>query len=381
MSACSAEGGLAADGRVPHAPGARRTLLVFDHFLKYSTGLGSGLRELGCPLAMLGRDHDNEFGAEPGAARAWVAQELGSGVRFERLPGRVRDPATHLTVYRARRFVRRFSPDAVHLQDSVVNDVRLIAASGAARRAFALTVHDPTPRAGNTVRSHWKWRLRSALIRHARVVFVHAEVLRDELLSIERPGGAVVVVPHGVEPAPLPLPPTPSLLFFGRLSYYKGLDTLLDAMPKVWHRVPEARLTVAGEGDLPEHPLLHDARVAVRHEHIPEADIPDLFAGATSVVLPYRHASQSGVGSLAKRFGRPLVATAVGGLPELVPPGTGRLVPPEDPSALAHALVELLEAPELVAEMARAAAASAVDEVSWRRVATLTLQAYERYLF
>jgi glycosyltransferase involved in cell wall biosynthesis len=354
---------------------------VFDHFLKYCTGLGGGLLELGSPVAMLGRMHDTEFGGEPEAARAWVGRELGPGVPFERLPGRVRDPATLAASYRARRFVRRFSPDAVHLQDSVVNDVRLIAASGVPRRAFALTVHDPTPRDGNTVRSPRKWRLRSALIRHARVVFVHAEALREELLAIERPRGAVVVVPHGIEsPAPMPLPRTPSLLFFGRLSYYKGLDTLLEAMPAVWQRVPEAQLTVAGDGDLPHHSLLQDARVTVRHEHIPEEDTPALFANATCVVLPYRQASQSGVGSLAKRFGRPLVATSVGGLPELVSPGTGRLVPPEDPSALADALVELLRAPELAAEMARAAASSAVEDASWRRVAGLTLQAYERYL-
>ncbi len=359
----------------------QRTLLVFDHFLKYCTGLASGLMAEGSEVAMLGRTQDSEFGGAPGSALGFVDRELRGRVPFERLPGRVRDPRSPAAVFAARRSLDRFSPRVVHLQESVVNDLRLLAAARVRPGRFALTVHDPTPHPGDAIRAHWKRRLRSSLIRRAGVVFVHGERLRAELKAVERPLGAVVAVPHGIErPDVAPLPDRPSLLFFGRLSHYKGLDTLLDAMPAVWSRSADTTLTVAGAGSLPDHPLLADRRVTLRHEHIPEEAVAGLFAGATCVVLPYRHASQSGVGSWAKRHGRPIVATAVGGLPELVTPDSGRLVPPEDPAALADALVEVLTAPGLAPRLAEGAARSAVKDASWERVAMLTLQAYRRYL-
>jgi glycosyltransferase involved in cell wall biosynthesis len=136
---------------------------------------------------------------------------------------------------------------------------------------------------------------------------------------------------------------------------------------------------VAGAGDVPMHDSLADSRVTLRSEHVPEAAVSTLFDEATCVVLPYRQASQSGVGSEAKRHGRAIVATAVGGLPELITPDCGRLVPPEDAQALAGAIVEVVDTPGLAAEMGLRAAASAQD-ASWGRVAAKTLEAYRRYL-
>ena len=96
-------------------------------------------------------------------------------------------------------------------------------------------------------------------------------------------------------------------------------------------------------------------------------------------MLPYRQASQSGVGSLARQHGRAIVATDIGGLPELVAPEWGRLVPPEDPGALADAIVEVIDTPGLAEEMGRNAAASA-QGADWRSVAAATIKAYERHL-
>lgn len=114
----------------------------------------------------------------------------------------------------------------------------------------------------------------------------------------------------------LPLRKEPSLLFFGRLSWYKGVDVLLDAMQLLWRRTPEARVVIATGGELPEHQVLADPHILVRHPHVPEADVPALFGDARCVVLPYREASQSGVGARAKGFGRPLVVSDVGDLPD-----------------------------------------------------------------
>jgi glycosyltransferase involved in cell wall biosynthesis len=360
---------------------APRVLLGCDHFVKYAAGLGGGLSELGCDVALLTRSHPLEFGGEPGAMEEHVRRAGGGRLRHERLQGRVRDPGALPAVPRMRGTVRAFGPAVVHLQDSVVNDVRLIAASGARRGRFALTVHDVHQHPGDRRRAGWKRRLRRYLVRSAGVVFVHGDALRDELVRREEPRGPVVVVPHGADvPPPAPLPERPALLFFGRISHYKGLDTLLDAMPLVWERIPDLTLTIAGEGRLPDHESLSDARVDVQVGHVPEERLDALFAGATCVVLPYREASQSGVGSIALGRGRAVVATRVGALPELVGPEVGRLVPPESPEPLAEAIVEVVATPGLAADMGRAGREAAEAGASWRRVAELTLAAYRRHL-
>jgi glycosyltransferase involved in cell wall biosynthesis len=164
------------------------------------------------------------------------------------------------------------------------------------------------------------------------------------------------------------------------MSAYKGLDVLLEAMPLLWRRHPDLTLMVAGAGERPKHPLLSDERVTVRSEHIPDKEVPKLFAGTTCLVLPYRQASQSGVGSLAKRYGRPIVATAVGGLPELVGDGSGMVVPPEDSEQLADAVLRILDDRALAERMGEAGTRAVEREAGWRAIAERTLDAYERCL-
>jgi glycosyltransferase involved in cell wall biosynthesis len=359
-----------------------RVLLACDWFVRYTTGLAGGLRDQGSAVALLTRAHDTEFAAVPGAMRAHIAGELGPGVPHLRIGRRVRDPRAVVEVVRLAAVAGRFGPDVVHLQDSVVNDPRLLAVARARPRRYALTVHDVVRHPGDPPMTLRQRAVRHALIRRAGLVFVHAEALRERLIAEQRPGGAVVVVPHGTEvPSTVaPLPEQPALLMFGRMSHYKGLDTLLDAMPLVWEQLPAVRLTIAGRGRAEAHPCLADGRVLVRDRYVPDAEVPALFAGATCVVLPYREASQSGVAALAKRHGRGLVVTDVGGLPELARDGTARLVAPEDPRALAEAVLTVLRSPGLAERMACAAAGAARGESSWSRVAEATLAAYDRHL-
>jgi len=357
-----------------------RVLLACDWFVKYTAGLAGGLAELGCEVTLLTRDHDQEFGGEPGAMRAFVRAELGDAVRHLELGSRVSDPRRLGALVRLRRAVARWGPDVVHVQDSLANDPRLALAAGIPPRRYALTVHDPVPHPGDAVPPRTTHLARRLLRRRAGLLFVHSAELREELEATGGTRGPIEVVPHGVgAPDPAPMPVRPALLFFGRMSHYKGLDVLLDAMPALWEDDPELRLTVAGEGPVPDHPLLADPRVETRFEHVPEEALAGIFAAATCVVLPYRQASQSGVGSLAREHGRPVVATRVGGLPELITPDWGRLVAPEDSAALAEAIGEVVGTPGLAESMGRAGA-EALGESDWHSVAEATLTAYRTHL-
>ncbi|WP_460588288.1 glycosyltransferase [Haliea atlantica] len=143
----------------------------------------------------------------------------------------------------------------------------------------------------------------------------------------------------------LSLAERPTLLFFGFVRPYKGLDTLLEALARLDASTP-CQLLIAGEiwGN-PDHWQAEVSRLGlgdrVRFEqrYIPESAVGDYFAAADLVMLPYRSATGSGVVKLAHSHGRPVVVTRTGALPDAVEEGvTGFIVPPEDPAAMAAAI-------------------------------------------
>jgi alpha-maltose-1-phosphate synthase len=365
----------------PRFTRAPRVLLVCDHLVRYAAGVGEGLRAHGAHVALVTRDHAEDFGGDGDALRAEVTARLGADAPVWFLPGRVRDRSAIPAARGIASAVRRFSPDVVHAQDSIVQDPRLLWAARLRPRRFAVTVHDPHPHPGDIEPTLRLRASRDALLSAARLVFVHGDGLRDELRAGGRsPLPPIEVVPHGTDAQAITPPPEhPSLLFFGRMSHYKGLEVLLDAMPRIWSRVPDTRLVIAGEGPLPDAELLHDQRVQVRNDHIPEREVAHLFRRASVVTLPYVQASQSGVGSQAKAHGRPIVATWTGELPKLVSDGSGIVVPPRDPEALADATVALLTDGPRAQRMGLAGARTAAGETSWATIGAATLTAYRRH--
>jgi glycosyltransferase involved in cell wall biosynthesis len=357
-----------------------RAWLACDWFVKYTAGLARGLADVGCEVSFLTRDHDQEFGDEPGAMRAFVAAESEGRFRHLELGGRVRSLSGVRRVAGLSRLRSHWKPQVIHIQDSVANDARLALASGIPGHRYALTVHDPVIHPGDAVSPRPIQAIRRRLRRGASLVIVHSQALAEELEGTGDTRGPIEVIPHGAGESEFAPPPPDSLLFFGRMSYYKGLDVLLDSMTEVWEQRPQTTLTVAGEGEIPPHPALSDPRVTLRREYLAEDDLPPLFSGATCVVLPYRQASQSGVGSLAMQHGRAVIATRVGGLPELVGDDWGRLVAPEDAGALAAAILEVAGTEGLAERLGRRAAETVAAEIGWRAVAARTVDCYRRHL-
>lgn len=164
------------------------------------------------------------------------------------------------------------------------------------------------------------------------------------------------------------------LLFFGFVRRYKGLDILIEALPHVL-RFRAVTLVVAGEFYEPKEPLLARIaalgltdRVRVLDRYVADEEVGDLVAAADVVVLPYRSATQSGVVLVAYAGGCPVVSTRVGGLPEVVfEDRTGHLVPPEDPKALAEAILTFYEKGGRAAY--EPSVREAAREFSWSRVA------------
>ena len=167
------------------------------------------------------------------------------------------------------------------------------------------------------------------------------------------------------------------VLFFGYVRHYKGLDTLLEAWPAVRAKRP-ATLVVAGEFYEDEAPYRRLAAVAggsvrLLARYIPDDEVEALFKAADVVVLPYRSATQSGVTHVAYALGAPVITTDVGGLSEtVVPEETGLVVPPEQPAALAAAIVRFFA--EDLGPRLRAGVERVRREHSWEALADQTLE-------
>ena len=166
--------------------------------------------------------------------------------------------------------------------------------------------------------------------------------------------------------------------FVGRLVDQKGCDVLIEAMPKVLAQHPEIRLRVVGDG--PDRPrleaLTHRLDLARAVDFVGyRPTSAALLADVDIVVVPSRYEPFGIVAVEAMASGRPVVASAVGGLSEIVADGqTGLLVPPGDPDRLAAALTRLLDHPEVRETMASASRRRVAEKFS----PEVSIQAYAK---
>lgn len=144
------------------------------------------------------------------------------------------------------------------------------------------------------------------------------------------------------------------LLFFGFVRPYKGLGHLINAMPKIKERLKNVKLLIVGEFGSSEDkdagtgqikaltastPEL-DTAIIIKDGYTPDREVENYFAACDMVVLPYESATQSGIVQIAYGFGRPVVVTNVGGLPDVVEDNrTGYVVAPQDENAIADAVI------------------------------------------
>lgn len=242
-------------------------------------------------------------------------------------------------------------------------------------------------------------RLREQGARRA-VAAVDAAVVHTEAGAralVERYGAdprRVRVIPHGAFdyltrlPHEAALPPElagaegPVILSFGVLRPYKGVDVLIEA----FRELDGAELWIVGRPWMDVAPLRAVAarcrgRVRFVERFLAEEALPAVFRRADVVALPYREVDQSGVLYTALAFGKPIVASDIGGFSEVGERhGAARLVPPGDAPALAAALGELVASPTEREQLAEAAAGAAAGPYSWDRAARLTLELYEELL-
>ena len=163
------------------------------------------------------------------------------------------------------------------------------------------------------------------------------------------------------------------ILFFGYIRPYKGLHVMIDAMKEVKKSL-RVKLLVVGEFyDDEERYRWHMSDAQVRDvvdvvsDYVPNERVGEYFSAADVVMLPYLSATQSGIAQIAYNFDKPVIATNVGGLAEVVVDGvSGLVVPPNDFHALAKAICRFYEQ-RLEAKLSAGAAAEK-KKYSWERM-------------
>ncbi len=178
------------------------------------------------------------------------------------------------------------------------------------------------------------------------------------------------------------------VLFFGYIRKHKGIGVLLESITIARQSIPEIFLIIAGEPkedfSIYEQTIdrlnLNDI-VLSEIKYIPVEDISIYFSASDVVALPYLNIYQSGILYLAYAYQRPVIATNVGGLPEVIEQNkSGFLVPPNDATEFALAIERSFSDLKKLEEMGYYAYQKAKQDYSWERIAEKTVVVYERLM-
>jgi len=242
-----------------------------------------------------------------------------------------------------REIIRR-RPVAIHLNSELPILLPLFPLFAAFNSV--ITLHDAVPHEGESLAKRAFMRVHLWLVfLFMRKVIVHSAAIRDQLPPFLH--ARTHLLPHvnyqlWAREKSAPAFDGPFVvLFFGRLLRYKGLDVLLEAFGSLDPQ--RFTLVIAGEGDLAEY-RIDSPNIRTINRFISDEEMADLFNSAHAVALPYLSASQSGVAYMAFAFEKPVVATRVGALADVVADDcNGFLIAPNSAAELVTALERLAE--------------------------------------
>jgi glycosyltransferase involved in cell wall biosynthesis len=259
-----------------------------------------------------------------------------------------------LTSAKVFQYVKQLKPDIFHLEALQIRSVGLLPSMLLVKKVI-IAVHDPVPHSGETSLKVSLTRFSFYRFPKAKGYVLYSEFARKQFdehnQHLKSPRHVLHLNPYTYyknyqrdqERQ------RKHILFFGRLSPYKGIDVLLQAFPAVLKQFPEEQLVIAGksfEGYVPERKIVEKFKdnIDVRNRYITNEELVDLISQAKFIVCPYKDATQSGVLMTAFALRTPVIASAIGAFPEYIDDNkTGMLVPVNDAEKLAEKMLAALE--------------------------------------
>jgi L-malate glycosyltransferase len=356
-------------------------ILYLTESMKWS---GGAHQLLLMAAALKRKGHQITVGCQEGSDVARRAEE--TGLPVERL--RLRQDYDALAAYRVSRLVRRDGIEVLHAQHPTAHAIGLMAAAMSRVPVFAVTRRVIFP-----MRKNLFSRLKYLSKRIDGYVAV-AGAVRDELVKAGVRPERIAVIPsvtEGRAASPeegarlrreLGLTKGPIIGTVANYADFKGQDFLVEAMPTVLAKHPEARLILAGRDTEQLRPMV--ARLGLEDKVLLagfRTDVPVILAALDLFVLPSLKEAAATALREAMAAGVPCIGTRVGGIPELIVDGeTGYLVPAADSAALADAIVRVLDTPEAARRMGMAAQSRHRSAFSVEAACNAMESFYERLL-
>jgi glycosyltransferase involved in cell wall biosynthesis len=250
------------------------------------------------------------------------------------------------------------------------------------------TIHDPIMHKGE--KNIILELIQKITMKQSTIIVILSKVFFPVIEKYGIPKERIKVIPHGEfsyyldERNKNVLRENNTILFFGRIREYKGLEVLIEAFPLIKKKIPEAKLLIVGEGDITPYKFklseLQDIEVV--NNWISDEEVAKFFLRSSVIVLPYTDATQSGIIPIAYIFKVPVISTKVGGIPEQIEDKrTGILVKPGDPVELADACIELLTNPTLTSSLAEMGYQKAVQEWNWEKVSDMVIENLKKAMY
>lgn len=291
---------------------------------------------------------------------------------------------TLAAAWQVRKKIKKFRPDVLHFESFSMRTIGLAPALFGKKRII-LSIHDATPHSGE---NHWKSNLPRKFfmwLPFKKKYLFYSKFTRNEFLKnysvpelackyIEMPSYSFFrnFAANGST--------NQHILFFGRISKYKGIPMLLDAMPQVWEEFPDTKLIIAGNGNDPavnDHAILNSnpQRITFLNRYIPNDELVQLIRNSIVIVCPYTDASQSGVLMTAFGLKKPVIATNVGAFCEFISDGVNGFLTEGNPDSIGLAIKKTLTGGKFT-DLERNLTATA-DNENYNKNGALLLKAYD----
>jgi glycosyltransferase involved in cell wall biosynthesis len=263
-----------------------------------------------------------------------------------------------LLQYKLTRAIKEINPDVIHCNNFLNFNFTYFLFSN--RIPKVLTVHDPLPHSGESSKKdtairklNYRFFTNIILLNQSQTeAFLENSGKHPENIYFSRFGSYSYLQKYNQEKRYIKK--RNQILIFGRISPYKGIKELCRAFSFVVTEFPDAKLIIAGSGEYNFNIKTFQVspNYVFLNRYIPNAELVQLIQESQFVVCPYKDATQSGVIMTSFALDKPVVATNVGGLKEMIIHNqTGLLIEPNNIPQLANSIKWMFKNPEVIEEM------------------------------